>query len=85
MLGRHVAQARQIIVKLLVGRLTFEPETRDGRRGFRFHAVGTVAKLIAGVVPGEVSCLQAVASLSIPSWNRLHGWLQDMDLLWKAT
>ena len=25
-----------------------------------------------------------LASLSIPSWNRLRGWLQDMDLLWKA-
>jgi len=83
-LGRHVAQARQIVVKLLEGRLTFEPETLAGRRGFRFHAVGTVAKLVSGVVPGDLSCLQAVASLSIPSWNRLHGWLQDMDLLWKA-
>ncbi len=61
-LGRHVAQARQIVVKLLEGRLTFEPETRDGRRGFRFHAVGTVAKLVSGVVPGNLSCLQAVAS-----------------------
>ena len=57
-----MAQARQIVVKLLEGRLTFEPETRHGRCGFRFHAVGTVAKLIAGVVPGEVSTLQAVAS-----------------------
>ncbi len=83
-LGRHVAQARQIVVKLLEGRLTFEPETRHGRSGFRFHAVGTVAKLIAGVVPGELSTLHTVASLSIPSWNRLRGWLQDMDLLWKA-
>ena len=62
MLGRHVAQARQIVVKLLEGRLTFEPETRDGRRGFRFHAVGTVAKLVTGVVPGELSTLQTVAS-----------------------
>ena len=61
-LGRHVAQARQIVVKLLEGRLTFEPETRDGRRGFRFHAVGTVAKLVTGVVPGELSTLQTVAS-----------------------
>ena len=27
---------------------------------------------------------EGLASLSIPSWNRLHGWLQDMDLLRKA-
>ena len=25
-----------------------------------------------------------LASPSIPGWNRLRGWLQDMDLLWKA-
>ena len=25
-----------------------------------------------------------MASLSVPSWNRLHGWLQEMDLLRKA-
>ena len=27
---------------------------------------------------------EGLASQSIPSWNRLRGWLQDMDLLWKA-
>ena len=58
-LGRQVPQARQIVSKLLADRLTFTPEDRDGRRGFRFQAIGTVEKLIAGLVPG-VS--QAMAS-----------------------
>ena len=61
-LGRQVAQARQIVTKLLADRLTFVPECRNGRRGFRFQATGTVDKLIAGVVPGQLSTLQTVMS-----------------------
>ena len=61
-LGRQVAQARQIVGKLLADRLTFAPETRNGCRGFRFQATGTVDKLIAGVVPGQLSTLQTVMS-----------------------
>ena len=63
-LGRQVAQARQIVTKLLADRLTFVPECRNGRRGFRFQATGTVDKLIAGVVPGQLSTLQTVMSLT---------------------
>ena len=55
-------QARQIVTKLLVGRLTFVPERQNGRQGFRFQATGTVDKLLARVVPGALSTLQTVAS-----------------------
>ena len=61
-LGRQVGQARQIVAKLLADRLTFTPENQNGRLGFRFQATGTVAKLVAGVIPDEVSTLQTVAS-----------------------
>ena len=61
-LAEAETQARQIVVKLLEGRLTFESETRAGLRGLRLHAVGTVAKLVSGVVPSTLSCLQVVAS-----------------------
>lgn len=61
-LGREVVRARQVVTKLLASRLTFTPESRDGRDGFRFMATGNVAKLIAGVVPGELSYLHTVAS-----------------------
>lgn len=61
-LGREVVRARQVVTKLLASRLTFTPESRDGRDGFRFMATGNVAKLIAGVVPGELSYLHVVAS-----------------------
>ena len=61
-LGRQIAQARQIVTKLLANRLTFTPESQNGRCGFRFQATGTVEKLVAGLVPGQVSALQTVAS-----------------------
>ena len=61
-LGRQVGQARQVVTKLLAGRLTFVPERRNGLNGFRFQATGTVDKLIAGVVPGQLSTLQTVVS-----------------------
>jgi len=31
--------------------LVFLPETRDGKRGYRFHGEGTIIKLLSGVVP----------------------------------
>ena len=57
LLGRQVGQARQIVAKLLADRLTFTPESQRGRRGFRFQATGTVAKLVAGVVPDQLPTL----------------------------
>lgn len=56
-LGQQVAQARQVVQKLLAEKVTFTPIDRSGRRGFRFQTVGTVEKLIFGSVPG---CLQSV-------------------------
>jgi len=60
--GRQVAQARQVVVKLVEGRVTFAPETQGDREGFRFTATGTIAKLIEGHISGQFSSLQAVAS-----------------------
>ena len=56
----------------------FEPEDRDGHKGFRFEAVGTIKPLLEGAVPG---CLKGVAALKCESWNRLMGWLMEMEKL----
>ncbi len=53
-LGRQVPLARQIVAKLLDGRVTFSPASQDGREGFQFRATGSVEKLIAGAVPGNL-------------------------------
>ena len=44
-LGRHVAQARQIVRLLLVDRLVCEPCDDAGGRGYAFRALGTYRKL----------------------------------------
>ena len=78
LLRRHPVQGQQVLKRLIVGRLMFEPTAEGDERYYTFTGTGTIEPLLAGQV------VQKLASLSIPSWNRLHGWLQDMDLLWKA-
>ena len=48
LLSRRVAQARQVIRKLVVGRLTFTPFEEGGRKGHRFRGEGTYGRLLAG-------------------------------------
>ena len=70
--------ARPILSKLLVGRVTFTPLAEPKRWELRGH--GT----LAGVFAAE--CFpEGRASLSVPSWNQVLGWLKEMDTLRKAT
>lgn len=61
-LGRQVVVARQIVRKLIDGKITFTPEERDGRKGFRFKAIGTLTPFLEGVIPGAAARLQVMAS-----------------------
>jgi hypothetical protein len=56
---RHVPQARQVLQKMLRGRLTFKPEQRGKQRGYRLTGQGSLMPLLTGMIP-ELS--QAVAS-----------------------
>ena len=51
LLGRHVTQTRQIIRKLLVGRLVCQPFDEGERRGYRFTGTVSYERLL----PAEVS------------------------------
>ena len=57
LLSRHTAQARQLLRKLLVGRLTFEPATRADGRYVQISGTGTIGPLAA-----VLGCPSAVAS-----------------------
>ncbi len=46
LLGRHVPQTRQILRKLIVGRLTCEAFEKDGQRGYRFTGQGSYEPLL---------------------------------------
>ena len=48
LLGRHVPQTRQILRKLIVGRLTCEAFGNDGQRGYRFTGQGSYESLLPG-------------------------------------
>ncbi len=65
-----------LLTELLAEKLTFMPEDRDGRRGFRFQAAGTVEKLVAGLVPGRQ---QEVVFHAGASWNSGVRWLRQLE------
>ena len=56
-LSRHTAQARQLLRTLLVGRLTFAPETRADGRYVQIAGTGTIGPMAAAL-----GCPSAVAS-----------------------
>ncbi len=49
-LGEQPAKARQIVGKLLDGRLTFTPGEDEQGRLYRFEGRGAVGRLLAGVL-----------------------------------
>jgi len=73
--------ARQVLQKLLKGRLVFTPETRGKVKGYRFTGEGSLIPLLVGMVP-DLS--QAVASPMSASWNHIAGWLRQIDALREA-
>ena len=42
---------------------------------YEFEGTGTLAGLLAGVVPHKL------AFPSVPSWNTIHTWLRELALL----
>ena len=51
LLSRHVPQARQILRKLVVGRLECEPFKEGGQRGYRIVGQGTYERLLSAPNP----------------------------------
>ncbi len=50
LLGRHTPQARQMLRKLVDGKIAVEPAFQDGRRGFRISGRLNVGRLLKGEV-----------------------------------
>ena len=51
LLRRQPIQGRQILRKLLVGRLTLTPREADGRRVYEYRGEATLGRLLAGAIP----------------------------------
>ena len=54
LLRRQPIQGRQILRKLLVGRLTLTPAEADGRRVYEYRGEATLGRLLAGAVPSAL-------------------------------
>jgi hypothetical protein len=73
--ARNVSQGRQILRKLLSGRVRLTP-----REGGRFDLSGAdYGKLFSGI-----PLATAMASLIPASWNQMAYWLQQIDGLRRA-
>jgi hypothetical protein len=62
LLERHPAQARQILRKLLVGRLIFTPQADQTGAWYEFTGQATYGKLLAGVAGSKEWCPRGVTT-----------------------
>jgi site-specific DNA recombinase len=53
LLRRHTSEARQILRRLLVGRLAFRPRTGEGARYYEFRGEGSLSGILTGIVATE--------------------------------
>ena len=73
LLQRHPSEARQILRKLLLGRLVFTPEERDGRRFYQFTGQMTLGRLLAGDVLSTLSKTVVTPAGFEPAISTLKG------------
>jgi len=66
LLFKHVPQARQMLRKVLVGRLKLTPIDQNGRKGYRFEGYGSYGKLLAGEVEASEEVSTAATSHGVP-------------------
>jgi site-specific DNA recombinase len=65
-LRQHPEDARLMLSKLIVERLTFSPESSDEGVGYRFSGTGTLVPVIAGVVPHNLASPTGFEPVSWP-------------------
>jgi hypothetical protein len=79
LLRKHVPQERQILQKMLRGHLTFVPERRGIRNGYRFKGEGSLMPLLSGMIP-ELS--EAFTSSGVPNPNVAPPALGEDGMEW---
>ena len=79
LLTRQTSHARQLLRRLVDGPMVFTPRIGEPKL-WEFRATARLDRLLAWIVDAT-----SVASLSVPSWNQVLGWLKEMDALRKAT
>jgi hypothetical protein len=75
-LHRQAPTARQILKKLLDGKITFTPKNEGY---YEFEADGVLTKMLVGVTHPSM-----VTSPMPASWNQIASWLKQIDNLRQA-
>ena len=79
LLGKDIPRTRQILRRLLVGRLTCEAFDEPGRVGYRFKARRSYAALLpAGLRTPEMVTPAGFAGASIPLQASHLGWRRNL-------
>ena len=97
LLAEHAVKTRKILRKLLTKRIRFIRETRDGVRGYRLEAGGTLQPFFGELAHGVISragtdgayvqkgvVCETVASPMPGSWNQVASWLKRIKALREA-
>jgi hypothetical protein len=76
LLGRHPQQARQMLRKLLTGKIKMDPIAEAGRRGYRFRGNLSIGRLLSGeaLQPGTREIL-------VTPGGSDHRWPFSIDVL----
>ena len=78
LLTDSVEDGRTLLREVLSSPLVFTPEAD----GYRFRASVATGELIAGAVSAEMGAgAHKVASRMTPLWNRLVGWVREIETL----
>ncbi len=72
LLRKHAPIARQMVRKLVEGRIVFTPDREAGL--YRFTVPGVLGNFFSGIVQPL-----AMASPICASWNQIDGWLRAVD------
>jgi hypothetical protein len=73
LLGGHVGHARQLLRRLLDGRLIFEPKRDGDDRWYEFLGAGTLDKFFAGVNGLKTAKIAVASPTGIEYFSRLRG------------
>jgi hypothetical protein len=79
LLAQNVPLARQILRKVLEGRLVSVSRHQNEEHWYEFTGEGSLTKFFGAVAPPNT-----VASLMPARWNQIASWLKQIDNLHQA-
>ena len=74
LLRRRAVQGRQILSKLIDGRLLMTPHTDQPFAYYEFEGIGTLTGLLSGIVPHKLASPRGNDTQGNPNWKvRIEG------------